>query len=217
MASKKAVASALAMLGRAFAGDVTPERAELYHTALAELTDDETRAATAYVIRTYTAPFIPPPAVLIAAVKPHPVAVDGESVLKEIARRLASHSPTVGMCYPGAASVQREFGALVAYAYTAAGGASRLYSNDDTTRDIALREFQHTLTDAAKRDHAALPILAGSADGVLLLDARRASLALVGADVNVGPSTRNTVGQSPEHRRLEGHHARPTAPGDDAV
>src|SRR5689334_22121732 len=81
MASRGAVTAALKLLSRAFSGDVDPARAETYAAALEDLSDDELARATTIVIKTYLGAFIPPPAVIIDAVKPIRATVDSTAII----------------------------------------------------------------------------------------------------------------------------------------
>jgi len=137
MASERAIAAALKMLGRAFAGVVDAERVELYRAALDDLTDEQMGAATVLVIRTHTGEFIPPPAVLRKAVAPAPIAVDSAAIIRRI-EKLATYNPNAGMIYPPTDVVREQLGDATAYAYAAAGGP-RLFSENETGRDIATR------------------------------------------------------------------------------
>jgi hypothetical protein len=161
MASERAVAAALKMLGRAFAGVVDVERVELYRAALDDLSDAELARATLLVIRSHTGEFIPPPAVLRKAVAPAPVAIDSAGIIRRI-EKLATYNPNAGMIYPCVETVRGELGDATAYAYAAAGGP-RLFSENDVGRDIATREFTRAMTEATSRPTAALPVIgAGS-------------------------------------------------------
>jgi hypothetical protein len=147
------------MLGRAFAGVVDDAKIEVYHAALEDLSDAELATATAHVIKTYAREFIPPPAVLREAIAPAPTVVDGPSVLRKI-EKLATYNPNCGMVYPRADVVRDKLGEPAAYAYVAAGGP-RIFSDNETTRSIAEREFSKAITEAANRPNAALPMIGG--------------------------------------------------------
>jgi hypothetical protein len=159
VASVKAVAASLKLLARAFAGVVDDARVEVYNAALEDLTDAQLAAATTIVIKTHTGEFIPPPAVLLKAVAPVAVAVDASAIVRRI-EKLATYSAHAGMIYPGVDQVRAELGETVAYAYAAAGGP-RIFSENDTTRSIAEREFSKAITEAANRPQSALPIIGG--------------------------------------------------------
>lgn len=171
MASKRAIGTALKMLGRAFAGVVDAARVDVYSAALDDLTDEQVALATTRVIRTHTGEFIPPPAILRKAVAPAPVAVDSMSIVRQI-EKLAAYAPGGGMIAPPTSVVAQQLGPVVAYAYARAGGP-RLFSENETGRDIALRDFERAIHDAANRPEAELPVLGagvsfGSIDGSVL-------------------------------------------------
>ncbi|HTE46506.1 MAG TPA: hypothetical protein VK636_14740 [Gemmatimonadaceae bacterium] len=157
MATNRAVVASLAMLGRAFAGVVDEERVELYRAALEDLTDEQLATATALVVKSHTGEFIPPPAVVRKAIAPAATTIDAVGILRRI-EKLAVYNPNVGMVYPRVDVVREQLGDATAYAYAAAGGP-RVFSDNEVSRDIATREFQKALSDAANRPHADLPIL----------------------------------------------------------
>jgi hypothetical protein len=196
MASKRVIAQALKMLSRVFSGTVDELTVDVYCAALEDLTDADVERATAHVIRTVKSSFMPTPAVLREIVTPLRVVVDADSILRKIAKELAHHSPTIGMSYPSTHAVETHFGPQIAYAYAAAGGPSRLYANDETSRDIAAREFQKALQQAAEQQHAMLPVLAATSTGIVLLDMRRGSLGLAShtaATSRIAHQTRHTT------------------------
>lgn len=168
MASERAIVAAFKILSRAFAGVVDKERVNVYCAALEDLSDAELATATAHVVKTHTGEFIPPPAVLRKAVAPAALVVDAAAVIRQI-EKLATYSPHAGMIYPVLATVHSQLGEAAAYAYAAAGG-TRVFSENETSRDIAVREFQKALTDAANRPMADLPIL-GTPSALRLLEA----------------------------------------------
>lgn len=161
MASKPAIVAMFKLLTRAFAGTVDEARVEVYCAALDDLTDDEIRTATTRVIKTHLGEFIPPPAVLRKAVAPAPLAIDSGAIVRQI-EKLAVYTPGGGMVYPPTCVVARELGSAVAYAYAAAGG-SRLFSENETGRSIALREFERAMLDASNRPDKELPLLGAGA------------------------------------------------------
>jgi hypothetical protein len=185
MASERAIGAALKLLGRAFAGVVDEARIEVYTAALEDLSDEELRTATTLVIRQHTREFIPPPAVLRKAIAPAPVAIDGAGIIRRI-EKLATYNPNVGMIYPPTDTVREQLGDAAAYAYAAAGGP-RLFSENETGRDIAVREFQRVMVEAASRPQALLPVIGSSSlsssDGTVrsIVDATAKRLAAGGA------------------------------------
>ena len=159
MASIKAVGTSLKMLARAFAGVVDDARVEVYAAALEDLTDVELATATTIVIKTHTGEFIPPPAILRKAVAPAAIAVDAVSLVRQI-EKLSVYNPNSGMIPPSAVIVREQLGEAVAYAYVAAGGP-RIFADNQTTLDIATREFAKAMTEAATRPNAELPVIGG--------------------------------------------------------
>lgn len=159
MASEKAVGVALKMLARAFAGTVDPERVEVYIAALSDLSDDDVARATTFTIRNYTGEYIPPPAVLRSFVRTNAEAIDTGAIVRRI-EKLATYVPNSGMVYPPVVKVREAMGDAAAYAYAAAGGV-RLFADNQTTRDIASREFERALIEARRAviRGVSLPIL----------------------------------------------------------
>jgi hypothetical protein len=150
MASKRAVASTLKALARNFAGEITTERVALYHAALQDVGDDALRHAAVRVVREYTGQFLPPVAVLrdAAGANHRMMLVDGEATLQAIAR--LGQTNQVGRWFPPyVETVRVTLGESIAIAY-AAGGAGRLFADNETTRDIARRDFQKALEGVAK-------------------------------------------------------------------
>ncbi len=160
MASKAMVAKCLAMMSRSFAGEVDDERVRLYHAAFDDLDDAQIERATTIVVRQWTGAFIPPPAVIRAAVAPAAPAVDAGALARRISK-LGFYHPT-GWVYPRIDKVRDELGEVVAYAYAAAG-RERLYAENDTTRDIAEREFEKSLIEGMKRAPNGLPVIGAPA------------------------------------------------------
>ena len=166
MASKRGVAATLGLLSRAFAGVVDEAKIDLYYGAWSDLTDEQLLKAVTVVVRTWTGAFIPPPAILREAIAPAPVAVDSETILRKISR-LGSYNPNTGWNYPSVEKVRDELGESIAYAYVA-GGRQRLFSDNDVTRDIALREFEESAKLAIGRASLGLPIYGGNDVGSAL-------------------------------------------------
>jgi hypothetical protein len=169
MATKRAVAVALALLNEAFSGNVTDARVDVYTAALDDLSDDDIARATALVIRSHTGEFIPPPAVIRAALgaaKPLAPAVDAEHALDVIAKD-GVYRPGAWMIYPSVDAVRAQHGDAIAYAYAAGGGAPRVFSDNETTRSIARREFQLAY-GAAITSRDPIRIANGEGDAALL-------------------------------------------------
>ena len=169
MASRRAVLAALTMFSRAFAGDVGPERVDLYAVALDDVSDEALAAAVVRLVREHEGEFIPTPAAIrrAAGANVAPV-VDVEAVVRKI-DGLGSYNPNTGWCSPRVEVVRRAMGDAVADAYGAVGGPSRLYGGDETGRSIALRDFGRELVGQVEaRGPAALepppqrPLLSGA-------------------------------------------------------
>ncbi len=157
MASKRAVAAALKLLARTFAGEVDEAKVALYYAALDDLTDEQLERAVTIVVRTETERFIPPPGVLRQAVAPAAPVVDAGRLLREISK-LGTYNANVGWVYPSVERVRDELGEAVAYAYAGAG-RERLFADSETTRDIAQREFERAVVEGTKRQWQGLPVL----------------------------------------------------------
>jgi hypothetical protein len=157
MATERGVATMLKILGRAFAGTVDSAKVETYHAALEDLSDEQLATAAAKVIKTHTGEFIPPPAVIRAAVSADSVLPsDADAVLSKI-KALSHYNSNRGMIRPPVAVVARTLGQAVAEAYAEAG-AEALFSDNETTASIARQKFAPALTQWVQRaKHGALP------------------------------------------------------------
>lgn len=158
MASRRAVATALAILAEGFGGTVSEAKAEVYYDALLDVADEDLGRAVRAVVRTYEGKFIPPPAVLRNAVGANDrPAIDSLAVVDAI-QELVAYRPS-GLVFPSVDAVRRRLGSGIAQAYAVAGGA-RIFSSNETTRDIARREFAQELEHVATtrgKDAIALP------------------------------------------------------------
>jgi hypothetical protein len=147
LASNHGIAAASKILTRAFAGTFDAERLDLYRAALEDISDADLLRAVAIVVKTYTQPFIPPPAVIRAAIgADRPAAVDADSVIRSIAK-LKTYTPTAGMIPPPVETVRQHLGDVVAHAYALAG-AGDLWNDNEVTADIARRDFRKAITAA---------------------------------------------------------------------
>jgi hypothetical protein len=160
MASRRAVATALKLLARAFAGEVDEARIDVYFAALDDVGDEQLAAAVTLVIKESTERFIPPPGLIRKAVSPTP-AVDSAALIRRIAK-LGQYSPHVGWIYPSVARVRDQLGDRIAYAYAAAG-QERLYSENATTVDIAKRDFEQAFKESLLHAGSELPVVGASA------------------------------------------------------
>ncbi len=149
MATKKAVGTALTLLSRAYGGEVTREKADVYAAALKDVSDLQLQAGVSRVIQEYRAAFIPPPAVIREAcgANAEPV-LDVERVRAEI-DRLGTYHPN-GWINARPETVRQTLGDAVADAYAEAGGGAQLFADNETTRSIALRDLQRGLRSAVR-------------------------------------------------------------------
>lgn len=145
MASRTAVIESLAALATNFAGDVTAEKIGTWQAALTDIPDEAVKAATVKVLRSHTGAFLPPVAVIREAALPE-LPVDVSSLLTAI-DKAGEYNPQAGWVRPRVERVRALFGDALANAYGAAGGASRLFSTNDTTREIAERDFAKALEE----------------------------------------------------------------------
>lgn len=156
MASKKAILTAMAALASVFAGDVTNEKVAMYTAALQDLSDEQVAASVAMLVKTHTGQFIPVPAQIREAcganAKP---SVDTAKLLRDI-DKAGSYNANVGWSRPRVEKIRELFGPQVAYA-VAEVGISRLFADNDTTRDIALRDFQRVLAESVPETGLSLP------------------------------------------------------------
>jgi hypothetical protein len=161
---------------------LAPSTNALYYGILsAELTTEEFEAAALHVLNEYDEFGFPPPAVFMRYAKPAPV-FDGSALLRQI-EKLATYNPNSGMIPAPVGVVRERFGDVVADAYATAS-AARLFSDDETTRNIAQREFQHALERyAAMPFDERRPLIASPAEARTLGD-RRKPLESIGSIVN---------------------------------
>lgn len=133
------------ILARNFAGEVTAEKCGLYHAALADVSDEQLDAAVVRIIKTHRGEFVPPVAVVRDAAGANQAPAIEVSVLTQRIRELGLYYADIGRWYaPSAERVGAALGASVARAYGVAG-AGLLFSDSDTTREIAERDFGRAL------------------------------------------------------------------------
>ena len=156
MASPKKVSEVLAVLATNFAGDVTPERTKLWMAALGGVDDAVLDQGLASVLQSRTGDFFPPVGVMLQACAPP--APDPEALIAAI-DRAGSYNPQTGWQAPRVDRVRDVFGDAAAEAYGAAGGGARLFAANETTREIAARDFAAALAGAVKAGVPLLPTL----------------------------------------------------------
>jgi hypothetical protein len=148
MASPRAIAATLAFLHELYpTRDITPATSDAWALTFAEWTDADLTAAAQKAAATPGRTFFPTPGEIAESLVATPPVINGAAILRQI-EKLSAYSPQVGMIAPPVATVRGHFGEQAADAYAMAG-AHRCFSNDDTTRSIAQREFQKHLEEYA--------------------------------------------------------------------
>lgn len=146
MASKTAIAGVLAYLHECYPSrDVSAATAEAWAMTFAEWDDATLEACARRAAATPGRTFFPTPGE-ITALAGRPV-FDSQALLRSI-DKLAAYNPNVGMIPPNVGQVREALGDLVADAYASAG-TDRLASADETTRNIAQRDFAKALEQYA--------------------------------------------------------------------
>jgi hypothetical protein len=159
VASREVITKALGTFVLAgMGGDVSGERVSVYALALDDVTDAQVMEATVRLLKSHEGGFIPTPALIREAAGANtPPVIDAERLLRGI-DRLGSYNPNTGWTSPRVEVVREVMGDSVADAYAIAGGPSRLFADNQTTRDISAREFAQEMA-AQVREHgpSALP------------------------------------------------------------
>jgi hypothetical protein len=187
-----------------YAGAVDEGTIGFWCAVLNPLTDEQVLAATTIVGRTWINPFLPPPAVLFQAVAPAQPVVDSEAIVRQISK-LGAHHPNAGWIYPSIAVVQEKLGEAIGYAYTAAGGP-RLFAENETTRDIAKRDFQKALLEAESRPSAPLPIVGARSLPTTSESSVTALVSAAAAALTISPARRPPA-VVPEYKPATDHSA----------
>lgn len=122
----------------------------LYYVTLSKsLSTDGFREAAERVFAEYDGFGFPPPAAFLARAHGTPV-FDVDALVRRIASASTYH-PEQGDVAPLVATVREELGDVVADAYATVGSRA-LFATDETTRNIARRDFGKLL-----REYAAMP------------------------------------------------------------
>lgn len=151
MATRRAVTASLKMFTLTFAGDVSVERIDLYTRALEDVDDTALAAATVRLVKTHRGEWIPVPAVIREAAGANAVpALDTDELLRAI-DRAGTYNPAAGWQSPCVETVRCLFNEHVARAYAEAGGPSRCFADNETTRAIAARDFDRELKATVRR------------------------------------------------------------------
>lgn len=177
MASRQAVAGALAILQEVFPREITDALVKIYQAALKDVDDDALKRATGLAVKQNK--FFPVPAELrdLAGVNRAPF-VDTDALLDRI-RGMGSYTATSGERPPRVDAVRLACGPQVAEAYSIAG-PDRLFSGNETTRAIARKDFTREYSDLLRiHGEGALPLpaLPAKAFESLVIDGARPALA----------------------------------------
>lgn len=149
MASNKAVAAMLGAFAESFpTREVTGKTAKVWMQIVAPLTDEQIGRATMRLCRDPDRRFFPTPGEVFGAVADEMRPIDTLEIIHKI-ERMGSYSPNLGWIYPTAEQVREVLGDAIADAYII-GGKDRVFSNSETTRDIARREMGAAVTRAQR-------------------------------------------------------------------
>jgi hypothetical protein len=145
MANDREVASVLAFLHELFpTREISAATLDAWALVFEDWTGEELLTCAKLAAKSTGRTFFPTPGEIAAYRVAQPV-VDSAVMLRKI-ERLSVYHPASGMIAPRVESVRAAFGDDVADAYATAGGA-RCFADNETTRDIACREFQKALTE----------------------------------------------------------------------
>lgn len=159
MANPRAIAATLAYLHELYpTREIGAATSDAWAMTFVEWTDDELLEAAKRAACTPGRSFFPTPGEITALrLGDAPPVVNGAAILNQI-EKLSAYSPQAGMVAPPVNTVREQFGPLAADAYATAG-AHRCFSNDDTTRSIAQREFQKALEEYAAAPQLVRPVI----------------------------------------------------------
>jgi hypothetical protein len=147
MASAEAIGTVLALLHEYYPNrPLSPNTLAAWRLAFVDIPDADLSAAVMLVAKQPGRTFFPTPgeifAVLTEKIAPPPT----EELLRSI-QQLGFYTPQHGWINPRVDAVRECFGDAIASAYGYVG-PGRLYSDNDTTREIARRDFGLALLDA---------------------------------------------------------------------
>ena len=184
MPNPATILKALALLQATFPRELSDTMTEVYRAALDDLTDEQIQRATAACIRECT--FFPVPAEIRKRAGIPKQSLDVHGVIAAI-QSLGEYSPH-GWQYPSAARIRERLGAAAAEAYGTVGHG-RLYSENETTRGIAERDFSEAFRAAVAGDPtSSRPTLAsGPMHPALLAQLRTEHPALLSPPPNKRP------------------------------
>jgi hypothetical protein len=170
MASKAAVAGVLAYLHELYpTREIGAATAEAWAMTFADWDDATIEACARLAAAEPGRTFFPTPGELVAH-RPRPT-IDTARLLR-LVERLSVYVPASGMIAPNVETVRAQLGADVADAYAAAGGAL-VFSANETSRNIASREF-HKALEAMPSPTLPLALSAGASTPRMLPPGRRA-------------------------------------------
>ena len=159
MASREAIAKGLAFLHELFPTRALTERTgEAWSQVFQAVGDDAFLGACMAASREPGRTFFPTPGELWEFLRPIEALPDATTVLRQI-EKMSVYNPASGMIPPRVQDVRVALGDAAADAYGYAG-PTRLFSDDETARDIAMRDFATTL-QRGQREHR--PLLPGVA------------------------------------------------------
>lgn len=162
MASDKGVAAVLAYLHELYpTRELNATTLDAWALVFADWPDAELQAAAMQAAGTPGRTFFPAPGE-IAAFRRTAQIVDGAKLLRQISA-LSVYNAHSGMIAPQVWQVREKLGDVLADAYATAGGGARCFSDDETTRAIAYREFQKAATEYAAMPAGERPLLESGA------------------------------------------------------
>lgn len=157
MASKATIAGVLAYMHELYpTREIGTATAEAWAMAFADWDDADLQACARQAATTPGRTFFPTPGE-IAAFRPAST-VDSPKILRQI-ERLGVNLPGAGYVAPQVDAVRAALGDVIADAYATAGAGSRVFSDDETTRAIAYREFHKSATAYAAMPAVERPAL----------------------------------------------------------
>lgn len=159
MASKKAVATTLAMFAETFpTREVSGQTADVWTAVLTDVSDEALSRATLRLCRDAERRFFPSSGEVFAAIKADAPRLDVPTVLHRI-EKLGYYDPKQGWVYPTNERIREAFGDEIARAYKVAG-SEKLFApegkdGNTITRDVARR----TLADQLENVSVVAPTL----------------------------------------------------------
>ena len=165
----------------------------VYAIALAEISDDDLGRGVERLLRDRGRKFFPTTGELLEASAPPAEVVDVSDTLRRI-DRLGTYLPSAGHIPPRVETVRAALGDPVADAYAEAS-PSRLFSDDPTTREIAVLAFAKAIAEGRRRLAISGPRRIAGPDEMLggSLDAATVAYVTSVAESLTAPSTRRRL------------------------